>query len=131
MGQAKLRGNREQRIAEALERKEQYHRSMGLYHKSLDEICQEFDISPECEPKGYAIYVFEKQQFLENYELYKGMPKYSYCSLPDKAMVVDDLEKIAPIARRLGSKFDTEIWYLFENKTQYQAVPVITIGKAI
>lgn len=131
MGQAKLRGSKEQRIAQAMQRKEFEYRSMGLYHKSLDDICQEFDIPVECEPKGYAIYVYDKEQFLKSFEVYKGMAKYSYCSMPGEAMINNDLEKIAPIARRLSAKFNTEIWYLFEDEKQYQAVPVITIDKAI
>lgn len=63
MGQAKLRGSKEQRIAQAMQRKEFEYRSMGLYHKSLNEIYQEFDIPMDCEPKGYAIYVYDKEQF--------------------------------------------------------------------
>lgn len=59
------------------------------------------------------------------------MPKYSYCSMPGEAMISNDLEKIATIARRLGAKFNTEIWYLFEDEKQYQTVPVITIDKDI
>lgn len=63
MGQAKLRGSKEQRIAQAIQRKEFEHRSMGLNHKSLNDICQEFDIPVQCKPKGYAIYIYDKEQF--------------------------------------------------------------------
>ena len=135
MGQAKLRGNQQQRIAAAEERK---YANMGLKTVGMEEFYQVNDIPADCWVKGYIIHVAELNGFLSKASITTTHHHiacdmlfhhhYQYVSEPSTAIVFDKIDKALPLARMIGKEDATDICILFESEKQYQVVTAVTVS---
>lgn len=128
MGQARLRGTKEQRVAEAIKRK---HEQMGLQHIAMESIYQQFDLAPNAIPLGYLIRIdfsdSEKMKFLVNFKDTQDRTDFCYSSYPGGAYLFESLDELSRVARWIARTHETDICYLFETNSQYEVVPVITV----
>lgn len=124
MGQAKQRGTREQRILQAIQKK---YQCSQLQIRTFDDIRREFDISLDSKPLGYIISISGISQFLSSHSMAEGMLNTEFSSHPINAVVFDDFDKIAPIARNISKQHATDICYMFETQEKLEVVPVVVV----
>lgn len=128
MGQAKLRGTKEQRIAEAIKRK---HEQLGLEHIPIETIYAQHNLPPTAVPLGYIVRIdfsaIETMQFLVEVKEYGDGRDFSYSHYPGNACLFEDFEQLKNIARYIATTHETDICFLFETDKQFEVVPVITL----
>lgn len=90
MGQAKQRGNRDQRIAKAL----------GLRERSLSDIKMDFGLADDAKFLGYAVHLVERDEFLAAFECSDDKTIKAWSDRPDTAMCFETLGEAFDIAEQ-------------------------------
>lgn len=121
MGQAKLRGNFQDRLLSAYNKK---INSTGLQAKTLENIANEAGVPFDSVGKGYLIYFINQRKFLAE--------NNSRVDLPAYAKVFIEYEEVISTALELNRVGRVEIYYLFDCSSlqkQY-VVQVISFNKS-
>lgn len=90
MGQAKNRGTKEQRIADAL----------GLKQRPLADIKKEYGLPDSAEFLGYGIHLPEPDEFLAMFEEAAGATKKAWAKDPQAALTVDNFADAYETSRK-------------------------------
>jgi|JI10StandDraft_1071094.scaffolds.fasta_scaffold1622052_2 hypothetical protein len=81
MGQAKQRGTRDQRIAEAL----------GLREISLSEVKKEYGLAEDADFLGYGVHIEKSDEFLALFEISDEIEKKAWAKTPELALKFDSI----------------------------------------
>lgn len=90
MGQAKRRGSRDDRIAEAL----------GLKQRKLEDIRRELGLPDSAEFLGYVVHIPESEEFLHSVQDSLGAVTRSFAKTPDLALPFESFGDAHAQARR-------------------------------
>ena len=90
MGQAKNRGSKEQRIADAL----------GLKHRPLADIKKEYGLHESAEFLGYGVHNVERDEFLAQFEDTPAATKRAWAKDPQLALQFDEFTAAYEVSRK-------------------------------
>ena len=127
MGQAKNRGTKEQRIAEA---REKQMKSLDISQKPMEEIYQEFDLPEDSEFLGYVINIVESDEYLVSFSDSIDERRASYTKFPEMGLRFEDFHEALRVGKKVAEKYETDICLLFETTDQYRVIPTFTINLA-
>lgn len=111
MGQAKNRGNRDQRIAEA----------MRLQELTIEELRADLKLTPTAEYLGYAIHLEKTDEFLADYSDTAAMVRKVWAKTPELALPLQSFAKAVEISRECRGSV---IVVLFDIGTQIVVSPI-------
>lgn len=90
MGQAKSRGSKEQRIADAL----------GLKQRSLADIKKEYGLPESAEFLGYGVHNVERDEFLAQFEETPATTKRAWAKDPQLALPYGEFAEAYEVSRK-------------------------------
>lgn len=127
MGQAKNRGTKEQRIAEA---REKQMKSLDISQKPMEEIYQEFDLPEDSDFLGYVINIVESDEYLASFSDSVDERRISYAKSPELGLRFEDFHEALDVGKKVAEKYETDICLLFETTDQYRVIPSFTVNLA-
>lgn len=110
MGQAKRRGNKDQRIADAQAR--------DASMISMAEMKAKVGLPDSAEFLGYVVHVIETDDYLAAYDERPAMTKRAYSPTPDHAIRYDDFHEAIAIAKKLPK--ESIVGLMFDVGDQFQ-----------
>ena len=122
MGQAKRRGSKEQRIADAQNRKLE---QLGVNEVNIAKLLADQGLPDDCEMLGYIIYLEERDEFLAAFEDDELATRASYAKTPEHALRIHDMNEVLRISQWVGKKHDVTVSLLFDcdSMGQYIVLP--------
>lgn len=122
MGQAKLRGSKEQRIADAQKRKLE---ALGVNEVSTAKLLADQGLPDDCEMLGYVIHLEEPDEFLAAFEEDELATRAAYTKNPEQALRIHDMDEVLRLSRWVGEKHDVTVSLLFDcdSMGQYIVLP--------
>lgn len=122
MGQAKRRGSKEKRIAEAQERK---LKKLGVNEVNTAELLAEQGLPDDCEPLGYVIHLPKSDEFLAKFEEDDHVTRAAYAKTPELALRLHDMSDVLRISEWVSEKHEVMVSILFDcdSMGQYIVLP--------
>lgn len=114
MGQAKKRGNLEDRIKQAQEQQDNFFGTKS----SIEEIIKELKLPSDTKALGYVIHLPEKDEFVANIKDTDDIFSVAYARLPEHAEVYDEPELAIEVAKKI-TKHKLLVCVLLEASKQY------------
>lgn len=124
MGQAKSRGTKEQREAEAKKRRLE---QLNISERPIEEIYKEFDLPDDSEFLGYIINIVESDEFVAKFEDTPDQTNIAYAKMPDLGLRFEDISEALEVGKKVAEKYETDICFLFETSDQFRVIPTFTV----
>lgn len=125
MGQAKSRGTKAQREAEAKKRKLE---NLDINERPMEEIYKEFDLPDDSDFLGYVVNIVESDEYVAKFEDTPDITSIAYAKVPDLGLRFDDISEALEVGKKVAEKYKTDICLLFETSEQFRVIPTFTIN---
>ncbi|MGI9339750.1 hypothetical protein [Psychrobacter sp. PSP] len=125
MGQAKARGTKAQREAEAKKRKLE---KLDINERPIEEIYKEFDLPDNSQFLGYVVNITESDEYVARFEDTPDVTNTAYAKVPDLAMRFNDIADALDVGKKVAEKYKTDICLLFETTEQFRVIPTFTVN---
>jgi len=125
MGQAKVRGTKAQREAEAKQRKLE---KLGINEKSIEDIYEEFNLPDSSEFLGYIVNIVQTDEYVAHFLDTTDVTNIAYAKLPNLALRFEDISEALEVGKKVAEKHETDICLLFETTEQFRVIPTLTIN---
>lgn len=108
MGQAKLRGSKEERIQQAKER----DKKVVITDENIPDIVKQTDLLKGSKPMGYVIYIIEIDKFLSKNSDLLNPRTFTYVHDVDFAKIFGSMEEVSTVAQQVAKSYDATICFL-------------------
>lgn len=125
MGQAKARGTKAQRKAEAEKRKLE---KLDINERPIEEIYKEFDLPDDSKFLGYVVNIVESDEYVAKFEDTPDLTNIAYAKVPDLGLRFDGISEALEVGKKVAEKYKTDICLLFETSKQFRVIPTFTIS---
>ena len=101
MGQAKSRGTKAQREAEAKKRKLE---NLDINERPMEEIYKEFDLPDDSDFLGYVVNIVDSDEYVAKFEDTPDVTSIAYAKVPDLGLRFDDISEALEVGKKVAEK---------------------------